>query len=488
MNPQGIFHSLFEPAIICNLAGEILVANNSFATLYNKTTKWFTRKKPALEMIFPNQHKTLKKLIYQNYKLKDEQATEEIFDLFNENEFYFVAKCTSMGENFLILFQDFSNERRLQTAYKFQVEELKSLNDKILEINHISRAMTSTLGNKIRVPLSRAVLALEKLNTAIKENKTGISVRDVAIQLEEISTISRKLSLMNGETQLEMEKCHVVEFMNDTVRAFRRIHPKYSDYRIELKIDNYFQHADFLTSKDKLQQCLFELFKNAYEENQDSNEANKFILIRVKRPKTYGHHFEVSVLNKGDKMAKHVEKKLFSPFFTTKEGHLGTGLSMVKNLLPQMGGSIHYEKDTLDYNEFVITLPMMNELPRKTSKESTTYFITDSSSQMTLFSLMMEENRLPYVCFDDIKMAIEKLNVKPTDLVVIEYKLKSYNGLHLARHLWQKFKHQPMAILVDAEELSQLLENQKQGESFDILLKPLYVNQIQKLLKKLKGP
>jgi hypothetical protein len=241
-----------------------------------------------------------------------------------------------------------------------------------------------------------------------------------------------------------------------------------------------------LCSKDKLQQCLFELFKNGFEENQDKNDSYHFILIRVKRPKNYSHHFEISVLNKGDKIPKHVEKKLFSPFFTTKEGHLGTGLSMVKNVLPQMGGAIQYEKETLDYTEFVITLPMINELPRKTNKDSNTFFITDSSSQMALFTFMMEENRLPYICFDDIKIALEKLTLKPSDLVIIEYELKSYSGLHLARHLLQKFDQCHIALLVDPLSLVEMIDNQKGGENFDILLKPLNINQIQKILKKNK--
>jgi nitrogen-specific signal transduction histidine kinase len=486
MNPQGIFHSLFEPAIICNYNGEILVANSTFATLFDKTTKWFTRKKPPLDTIFPTQYKVLKKLINQNQKLKQDQLSDEICELINNNEFYFVAKCMVMGENFLILFQDFSNERRLQIAYKYQVEELKLLNEKILEINHITRAMTSTLGNKIRNPLAHAVLALEKLNHAIKQNQKEISVREIAVQLEEISSISKKLSLMNGETQLEMDKCNVVEFVTDTIRIFRRNHPQYRNSRFEIKIDNYFQHADFLCSKEKLQHCLFELFKNAFEENQWKNESYHFVLLRVKRPKNYSHHFEISVLNKGDKIPKHVEKKLFSPFFTTKEGHLGTGLSMVKNLLPQMGGSIQYEKETLDYTEFVITLPMINELPRKTNKDSNTFFITDSSSQMALFTFMMEENRLPYICFDDIKIALEKLTLKPSDLVIIEYELKSYSGLHLARHLLQKFNQCHIALLVDPSSLIEMIDNQKGGENFDILLKPLNINQIQKLFKKNK--
>ena len=486
MNPQGLFHSLFEPALICNYNGEILVANTAFAGLCNKTTKWFTRKKPLLEVIFPGQYKALKRLIHQTQKLKDEQLSDEINDLINGSEFYFVAKCAGMGENYLIIFQDFSNERRLQVSYKHQVSELRKLNDRLMEVNHITRMVTSTLGKKIREPLSGAVLALEKLNLSIRENNKSVNLRDIAFHLEEIASISRKLSLMNGDTSLLMEKCNVVEFINEVIQNFKRLHLKKSTFRFELKIDSYFQHTDFLCSKEKLQQCLFEIFKNAIEENEGKNESYHFILIRLKKPKSHNHYFEISVLNKGERIPKDVEKKLFSPFFTTKDGHLGTGLSMVKNVLPQMGGNIHYEKDTLDYAEFIITLPMMNEIPSKSNKDSTIYFITDSNPQMALFTLMMEENRLPYVCFDDIKMALTKLDLKAADLLVIDYDLKTYNGLLLARHMMQKQDHLNIALLVDPASLPRLIEGQQKDENYHIFLKPLYVNQIEKFFKKKK--
>jgi PAS domain-containing protein len=58
MNNTALIDSAFEPAFICNLKGQILFANPSFATIYNKTTKWFERKKPELSLIFSDQHKT----------------------------------------------------------------------------------------------------------------------------------------------------------------------------------------------------------------------------------------------------------------------------------------------------------------------------------------------------------------------------------------------------------------------------------------------
>jgi hypothetical protein len=58
MNNTALIDSAFKPAFICNFKGQILFANRSFATICNKTTKWFERKKPELSLIFSDQHKT----------------------------------------------------------------------------------------------------------------------------------------------------------------------------------------------------------------------------------------------------------------------------------------------------------------------------------------------------------------------------------------------------------------------------------------------
>ena len=487
MSNSNLFHSLFEPAIICSIDGRILVANRSFATLSNKTTKWFERKKTDIQTIFTAQNKVLQKLIKLTSQTNEEQLTEEIVDVLGLNEFYFIAKCTPFTENFLIIFQDFSNERRLQSAYKRQLDELTELKDKVLDINQVTRRVTSTLAYKIRAPLSGAAIALGKINFAVKENQRVLNLREMADYLEEISLISKKLSLITGETNLNIEKFNLPWLMTDVIQNYQSAHPQQKDFNIKLAVDPYLVAAEFLCTKEKFKDCIFELLKNAYEENAHREKFYQSVQINIRRPKKdKKYYIEISLKNKGNRIPSNIEKKMFNHFFSTKTGHLGSGLTMAKNLLSQMGATLHFEAENIEFNEFVITVPQINLIPEEKNKKPQVYFISDSNDQTVLFSLIMKENKLPSNCFNDIKMALTNLTLKSNDFVIIDYDLTSFNGLQIARHLSKKFPDINIALLLDPRSISNFTEHKNQTENFFLFLKPLYFEQMQKVFKKLK--
>ncbi len=50
--------------------------------------------------------------------------------------------------------------------------------------------------------------------------------------------------------------------------------------------------------------------------------------------------FVVQVLDNGPGIAEEIQPKLFTPFFTTREGHSGLGLAISRKLLSQMDGRL----------------------------------------------------------------------------------------------------------------------------------------------------
>ena len=77
MSNIELIDSIFEPALICNERAQILTVNQSFASISNKTTKWFERKKPELAQVFPDQYWVLTKLIKKTIDTGHEQVSEE---------------------------------------------------------------------------------------------------------------------------------------------------------------------------------------------------------------------------------------------------------------------------------------------------------------------------------------------------------------------------------------------------------------------------
>jgi signal transduction histidine kinase len=65
----------------------------------------------------------------------------------------------------------------------------------------------------------------------------------------------------------------------------------------------------------------------------------------------------IAVSDRGAGIKPEVAAKLFTPFFTTRLGGTGLGLSVTQHIVAQHGGSIHAENNPGGGARFVISLP-----------------------------------------------------------------------------------------------------------------------------------
>ncbi len=104
----------------------------------------------------------------------------------------------------------------------------------------------------------------------------------------------------------------------------------------------------------ELHEVVFNLVQNAI----DAIEGRGTVTVRTERR---GEVATLTVRDDGPGIPEQVQKKMFSPFFTTKEGSrggLGLGLSIVRQLVRRMGGEIDVSSGPGAGAEFTVTLPM----------------------------------------------------------------------------------------------------------------------------------
>lgn len=116
---------------------------------------------------------------------------------------------------------------------------------------------------------------------------------------------------------------------------------KYSDVELNLHLD------DFKGIKSKFKetcitQVLVNLIQNAHDAaNEDTSEDKKWVSLTSEFS---NDKLKIIVTNSGPKLKLPSYDELFHSFYSTK-GRAGFGLSIAKNLIEQLGGSIYFSED-----------------------------------------------------------------------------------------------------------------------------------------------
>ena len=139
------------------------------------------------------------------------------------------------------------------------------------------------------------------------------------------------------------EEIDAAEFFADLAGLFR-------DGR--LSFDLPYAGCTFRADRGQMEQVLINLIKNAREA-----AAPEGTDIRVALRRRAGGEVEISVADRGPGMAPEVQEQAFVPFFTTKPGGSGIGLTLCMQIMLQHGGYIYLHSAPGRGSCFTLTLP-----------------------------------------------------------------------------------------------------------------------------------
>ncbi len=139
--------------------------------------------------------------------------------------------------------------------------------------------------------------------------------------------------------------------IGDIFDGMRALFP---DSFIEFKIED----PDIQLQIDRLQmeQVLINLIKNAVEAIR--HDPSVVVSTKADHPK---HHFYVTVSDNGCGISPDAADNIFLPFFTTKSGGSGIGLSISRQIVSMHGGTMKFDTSSCG-STFSIILPLIYRL------------------------------------------------------------------------------------------------------------------------------
>ncbi len=190
-------------------------------------------------------------------------------------------------------------------------------------------------------------------------------------QRERLKTIERE-SLRCGEIMRNLltfarqtpKKREPNDFNGLVERAVKLVHHQVELLQIDLEVNLASDLPMVTCDAGQVQQVALVLMVNATEAMQNNGQPGGQLCVATEYDAD-GEQVRLRVRDTGCGITADAMKKIFEPFFSTKEDQhrTGLGLAIAKNIVDQHGGTIEVNSQPGVGTEFVVTLPLLAPEP-----------------------------------------------------------------------------------------------------------------------------
>jgi len=218
------------------------------------------------------------------------------------------------------------------------------------------RDMARQVAHEIKNPLTPMRLSIQFLQRAWQENNPDIEQqfnKTSTLLIEQIDSLSAIASAFSDYAKLPQntfEHFNLAFLVRNTATLY--------DNNTNITFDyNFSADAEFGITSDRnnLGRALGNIIKNAVQAIGD--KPNGTIAIRIERK---GKKYEISVTDNGCGIDEDKKKSVFLPNFTTKSSGMGVGLSITRNIIESLGGTISFESEVNQGTTFRLLVPDHN--------------------------------------------------------------------------------------------------------------------------------
>ncbi|MBN1650279.1 MAG: HAMP domain-containing histidine kinase [Bacteroidales bacterium] len=272
----------------------------------------------------------------------------------------------------------------LKNENKLLIDQLKIVNKKLEESESFKSHFLSNISNEIVNPFT-SILGISKNIANLKEadieqiktmaNLIHSEAFDLDFQLRNIFAAAK---IESGENFLELVTLDIQDFIEEItnglkIKAERRAITCNINYEINQKY--------FVTDADKFRMILTNLIMNAINFSMEKHSIKLYIEYNKE-----GFLFKIN--NQGNLISSEDTKIIFDRFVklddninSLNQGH-GLGLSIIKDYVELLGGSINFESNENEGTTFFLKLHSLEMNEKNLFMEDEDLFVADDNSEL----------------------------------------------------------------------------------------------------------
>ena len=206
--------------------------------------------------------------------------------------------------------------------------------------------------------------------------------------------------------------------------------------------------------------------------------------------KSYDDRIEIIIADTGCGIPQEHLNKIFAPFFTTKSRGTGLGLAVVKKIIDRHEGTLDVKSKVGEGTAFHIKLPsedrMSNDIElftRLNENHPAVLLVDDDVNILDTAKDILEEAKYEISTAANGAQAIELLDKKAFNVVVVDFQLPDTTGLELARKIRERNDF-TLVVLMTGHASLEMAVKAIQEAIYDYLIKPVDPAQLQRTLER----
>ncbi len=240
-----------------------------------------------------------------------------------------------------ILLIAFFLSRMLKRSIKYQTE--------LKERQHLAQIgeMAATVAHELRNPLA----IIEASNDIIKKKYSRQDDETFSYISDEV----KRLDILIDDF-LKLTKTPVINIEKINLKSLLgKLSLFINDTEMSVLSIDAVDNIEIYSDKNLLEQIILNILRNAFQAIKKNKNKDKHVSIVIKAIKNA--NVNIIITDNGCGISEENLKKIFSPFFTTKEQGTGLGLSVSKRLTELLGGTIDIHSQVDKGTKVTIQLP-----------------------------------------------------------------------------------------------------------------------------------
>ena len=392
-------------------------------------------------------------------------------------------------------------EKKYQTQLEEQNRKLEIALQHEGAANRAKREFLFNMSHDIRTPMN-AIIGFTSLAATHIDNR-----EQVLDYLKKISTSSQHLlSLINdvldmsriesGKVKIEEKAVHLPDLVHD-VRSI--IQPNVAAKRLSLFIDTMdIEDEDIITDPLRLNQILLNILSNAIKFTPTGGMISIRIAQKNGAPKGCVC-YEFRIKDNGIGMSEEFQKHIFEEFSreesSTVSGIQGTGLGMsiTKNIVDLMGGTIALTSEPGKGTEFIVTLCFTRSGQKAESKqlpqlEGLRALVADDDTNtcLNVSTMLSKIGMRPEWTISGKEAVIRtKYAVEQGDafsVYIIDWLIPDMNGIEIVRQIRKVIGNRCPIIILTAYDWADIEDEARAAGVTAFCEKPLFLSELRRVL------